>query len=87
MAKITAFVFAVLLLAGTLLPGCSKDEMLDVYGGLVAAAGNIGLDGSLTLKGERTFGADKYTGTYSAEYEDFTGEEHPFGGTMLEMSR
>lgn len=84
MAKITAFVFAVLLLAGTLLPGCGKDDVLNVYGAAVAAAGNVGLDSSLTLKGERKFGADKYTGTYSAQYENFTGEECPFGGTMLQ---
>ncbi len=84
MAKLTALVFVLLLLAGTLLPGCSKSEMLDVYGDLVSAAGNIGLSSSLSLKGEREFGADKYTGTYRADYEDFSGEECPFGGTMLE---
>ena len=84
MAKITAFLFVILLLAGALLPGCSKEEVLDVYGSAVSAAGNIGLDSSLFLKGERHFGADRYTGTYTAAYEDFTGTEHLFGGTMLE---
>ena len=82
--RVTLISFVLLLLAGTLLPGCSKDEMLDVYGGLVAAAGNVGLDSSFSLKGEREFGADKYTGTYTADYEGFTGEECPFGGTMLQ---
>ncbi len=82
--RVTLISFVLLLLAGTLLPGCSKDQALDVYGAAVAAVGNIGLDSDFTLKGERAFGADKYTGTYTAAYEDFTGEECPFGGTMLE---
>ena len=84
MAKITAFLFVALLLMGAFLPGCSKDTVMDLYGQAVALAGNVGLTGTLKLKGERTFGADKYTGTYTAEYEDFTGRECPFGGTMLE---
>ncbi len=84
MGRVTAAVFALLLLAGALLPGCSKDQLLDTYSAAVAAAGNIGLTSGLTLQGERQFGADRYTGTYSAEYKDFTGRECPFGGTMLE---
>ena len=84
MAKLTAFLFVALLLMGAFLPGCSKDTVMDVYGDLVAAAGNVGLTASFRLQGERTFGADKYTGTYKADYEDFTGQECPFGGTMLE---
>lgn len=77
-------VLALLLLAGMVLSGCSKDQVMDVYGAAVAAFGNVGLDSSLTLRGDREFGVDKYTGTYTAEYEDFTGEECPFGGTFLE---
>lgn len=84
MSRLTALLCALLLLAGALLPGCSKNDVMDVYGALVAAAGDLGLTGTLALKGERTFGADKYTGTYTAEYEDFTGRECPFGGTTLE---
>lgn len=82
--RITAAIFTLLLLAGLLLPGCSKDQILDAYGTVVSLAGNVGLDTSLTLQGERTFGADKYTGAYTARYEDFTGQECPFGGTALE---
>ncbi len=82
--KLTAIVFMLLLLAGALLPGCDKEQILDLYGSVVEAAGNVGLDTALTLKGERSFGRDKYTGTYSAGYEDFTGEEALFGGTALE---
>lgn len=83
-ARITAFLFVALLMLGAFLPGCSKDGVMDLYGQAVALAGNVGLTGTLSLKGERTFGADKYTGTYTASYEDFTGRECPFGGTMLE---
>ena len=84
MAKITAFLFVLLLLAGALLPGCSKEDILGVYGSAVSAVGNIGLDAEMVLKGDREFGEDKYTGVYTADYEDFTGTEHLFGGTMLE---
>ncbi len=84
--RMTAAVL-VLLLAGLLLPGCSKDEVLDLYGAAVAVAGNVGLDSFLTLKGDREFGEDRYTGTYKAEYEDFTGQECPFGGTMLQRRK
>lgn len=84
MAKITALVFVVLLLAGALLPGCSKDDVMNVYGTAVSVAGNVGLDASLFLQGQRQFGQDKYTGTYTASYQAFTGTEHLFGGTMLE---
>ena len=82
--KKLSLALAFFLLAGMVLTGCSKDQVMDVYGAAVAALGNIGLDSALTLQGERKFGEDKYTGTYTAEYEDFTGEECPFGGTMLE---
>ncbi len=82
--KKTALALAVMLLACLLLTGCGKDQVMDVYGAAVAAFGNVGLDSALTLKGEREFGEDKYTGTYTAEYEDFTGRECPFGGTFLE---
>ena len=84
MARIAAFLFVILLLAGALLPGCSKDTVMELYGQAVALAGNVGLTSSFQLQGEREFGADRYTGTYRAEYEDFTGQECPFGGTMLE---
>ena len=82
--KITVILCLLALMAGCLLPGCSKDEILDVYGDVVAAVGNVGLTADFALKGEREFGEDKYTGTYEAGYEDFSGEEGLFGGTMLE---
>ena len=82
--KVTVILCVLALMAGCLLPGCSKDEILDVYGDVVAAVGNVGLTADFALQGEREFGEDKYTGTYEAEYQDFSGEEGLFGGTMLE---
>lgn len=82
--KITAIVFTALLLSGIFLPGCSQDSVLSAYNTVVETVGNFGLTSSLTLKGERAFGADDYTGTYKADYVNFTGEEYLFGGTTLE---
>ena len=81
--KLMAFLFTVLLMAGVLLPGCSREQMLEGYDTVIQAAGTLGLTASRSLEGERAFGADKYTGTYEAVYEDFTGEEYVFGGTAI----
>lgn len=35
------------------------------------------------LVGERELGEDSYTGNYTADYQDFSGEEILFGGTSL----
>lgn len=39
---------------------------------------------NLSLKGDRDFGTDKYVGTYSADYKNFSGTEYLFGGTSVE---
>ena len=85
--KITAFIFTVLLLAGVFLPGCSKEQVLGAYDSVLQTAGSLVLTGSISLKGERTFGEDKYTGTYVSDYVNFTGEEVLFGGTALEARK
>jgi hypothetical protein len=36
-----------------------------------------------SLKGERTFGDDKYVGTYEVSYENFTNTESLFGGSDI----
>lgn len=82
--KLTVVVFTLLLLAGVLLPGCSKEQVLDVYSDAVELAGNVGLTNGLFLEGKREFGEDRYTGTYKVDYVNYTGEECPFGGTMLD---
>jgi len=66
------------------LTGCTKDEIIENYNKVLQEAG----DGSLTkgseLQGERSFGTDNYVGSYSADYDGFTGTETLFGGTALE---
>ena len=82
--KATAVIFTLLLLAGTLLPGCSKADILSGYDSVIRLAGELGLTGDKNLQGERQFGTDHYTGTYDVDYVNFTGTEHIFGGTALE---
>ena len=51
---------------------------------VVQSAGNATLTGDLSLKGKRTYGDDHYTGTYVADYKDFSKTEYLFGGTSIE---
>ena len=82
--RVIVFICVLVLLAGCLLPGCTKDDALALYGQAVEVLGNVGLTAGPALQGERKFGEDKYTGTYKANYVNFSGEEGLFGGTMLE---
>ena len=66
------------------LVGCSKDEILDQYNNVVQSAGNAALTSDFSLKGDRTYGDDCYTGTYIADYKDFSKTEYLFGGTSIE---
>ena len=66
------------------LAGCSKDEILDQYNSVVQIAGNTALTSDFSLKGNRTYGEDCYTGTYTADYKDFSKTEYLFGGTSIE---
>ena len=61
-----------------------KDAILDAYGSLVDAAGSWALTPDRSLQGERVPGEDDYTGTYEANYGDFSGTELLFGGTTLD---
>ena len=61
-----------------------KDSILDAYNSLVDTAGSWALTPDRSLQGERVRGEDGYTGTYAADYEDFSGTELLFGGTTLE---
>ena len=60
-----------------------KDAILNAYGSLVDTTGSWALTPEGSLKGERIPGEDDYTGTYAADYEDFSGTELLFGGTTL----
>lgn len=63
-----------------------KDAILNAYGSLVDAAGSRALTPDRSLQGERIPGEDDYTGTYEADYEDFSGTELLFGGTTLDRA-
>jgi hypothetical protein len=75
---VSALVFSLTLV------GCSKDEILDQYNNIVQSAGNTALTSDFSLKGNRAFGEDCYTGTYTADYKDFSKTEYLFGGTSIE---
>ena len=73
-----------ILMLSLSLVGCSKDEILDQYNNVVQSAGNAALTNDFSLKGNRTYGDDCYTGTYTANYKDFSKTEYLFGGTSIE---
>lgn len=63
---------------------CSKDQILGGYNKVIQLAGNTTLTNDISLKGERKYGDDHYTGTYKAEYKDFSDTEYLFGGTSID---
>lgn len=78
------FIFTVLL------SGCStndknlKDNIIDSYNSLIQNFSKHALTKDKTLQGNRETDTDEYTGTYTADYDNFTGKEFIFGGTALE---
>ena len=72
-----------ILLEFSVLSGCSKDEILDRYNNIVQSAGSIALTENLSLQGTKEKGMDDYTGSYTANYEDFSDTEYLFGGTSI----
>lgn len=85
--KIFSFVLVCTLAISLPLTGCSKDEILDQYNNVVQLAGNATLTGDFSLEGKRTYGDDHYTGTYVADYKDFSKTEYLFGGTSIEREK
>ena len=74
---------AFVLLGSFMLSDCSKDEILDHYNNIVQSAGSIALTGNSSLQGTKEKGIDDYTGSYTANYEDFSDTEYLFGGTSI----
>ena len=60
------------LLGVCTLSGCTKDEVLDHYNNIVQSAGSVELTGNLSLQGKKEKGIDDYTGSYQADYKDFS---------------
>ena len=78
------FLWVSVLVFSLTLVGCSKDEILEQYNNIVQSAGNTALTSDFSLKGNRVYGDDCYTGTYTADYKDFSKTEYLFGGTSIE---
>ena len=72
-----------MLLGASVLSGCTKDEVLYQYNNIVQSAGSIALTGNSSLQGTKEKGIDDYTGSYTANYEDFSDTEYWFGGTSI----
>ncbi len=72
-----------ILLGASVLSGCTKNEVLDQYNNIVQSAGSIALTGNPSLQGTKEKGIDDYTGSYTANYEDFSDTEYLFGGTSI----
>lgn len=83
MKRIILFI-SLLLMICLFFAGCSKDEILGHYNNVIQSVGNVELTGNLSLKGTRTYGVDHYTGTYVADYHDFSKTEYLFGGTSID---
>ena len=54
------------------------------YNQALQSIGDKGLTDDKDLQGKREFGIDSYVGNYTADYDDFSGNEIIFGGTALE---
>ncbi len=67
--------------------GSLKDNLIDGFDRFLQSFSRHALTKDKNLQGERTFGPDEYTGSYTAHYEDFNGEEFLFGGTALEREK
>ena len=74
---------AFVLLGSFMLSGCSKDEILDHYNNIIQSAGAIELTGKSSLEGTKEKGIDAYTGTYTADYENFSDPRNPQSGKIL----
>lgn len=72
------------IFAVSLMTGCTKDQILSRYNHVLQAAGDVTLTDSFLLQGKRKYGVDHYTGTYTADYRNFSKTECLFGGTFIE---
>ncbi len=71
--------------------GCSgnnvKDNVINGFNDMLQHFSKYALTDEKDLQGDKTKGEDTYTGSYTADYEDFNGEEYIFGGTALERDK
>jgi len=81
--KEKVYIIFVIIIGGWIFSGCTKDKILDNYNKVIQYAGSIELTNDISLQGTRKNGVDDYTGTYEANYEDFSKKEYLFGGTSI----
>jgi len=86
---LTAVLLSLCLALG--MTGCSgdhiKDDVLNGFNDLLHHFSQYALTEEKDLQGDKTKGEDTYTGSYSAEYEDFSDVEYIFGGTGLDRDK
>lgn len=61
-----------------------KDAILGAFDAFADATGKIALTEDGSLQGNRIIGEDNYTGSYKADYNNYSDTEILFGGTALE---
>ena len=76
-----------LTLAVTGCSGKGKDSVVDSFNGMLQHFSKYALTDEKDLKGEKMEGEDTYTGSYHADYENFSGAEYLFGGTGLKREK
>ena len=72
-----------IILGTSVLSGCTKDEVLNQYNNIVQSAGSIALTRNSSLQGTKGKGIDDYTGSYTANYKNFSDTEYLLGGTSI----
>lgn len=72
-----------IILGTSVLSGCTKDEVLNQYNNIVQSAGCIALTRNSSLQGTKEKGIDDYTGSYTANYKNFSDTEYLLGGTSI----
>lgn len=82
--KLVIVLLSLCLVLGLAGCGSLKDGFLDGYNDLLQFTSRHALTKESDLQGEKAKGDDAYVGNYTAEYENFNGEEYIFGGTGLE---
>lgn len=81
--KKLVFSLCLIILGASVLSGCTKEEILDQYNQVVQSVGSMALTEKASLQGTKERGIDDYTGTYTADYENFSDTEYLFGGTSI----
>ena len=85
---LTAVLLSLCLALG--MTGCSgdhiKDDVLNGFNDLLHHFSQYALTEEKDLQGDKTKGEDTYTGSYSAEYENFSDVEYIFGGNDLTIT-